>query len=132
MTRRWTRSRKCPPRRGAKAGLREIIAERKITFDPGSTSISADAVGILDDIAEVLRGCGRMSMEVAGHTDSQGRLETNMRLSQQRAEAVVAGLMARGALVSEFRGERLRPRISRCRQWARKKGAKPTAGLNFR
>jgi len=82
--------------------IEEIIAERKITFDPGSTSISADAVGILDDIAEVLRGCGRMSMEVAGHTDSQGRLETNMRLSQQRAEAVVAGLMARGALVSEF------------------------------
>lgn len=79
-----------------------ILAERKITFDPGSTSITGAAVKILDGIAEVLRGCGRMSMEVAGHTDSQGSLETNMRLSQQRAEAVVAGLMARGALVSEF------------------------------
>ncbi|MCL1629082.1 OmpA family protein [Roseibaca sp. V10] len=85
-----------------KGWIDEIITDRKITFDPGSTSITGDAIGVLDEIAEVLRGCGRMSMEVAGHTDSQGRLETNMRLSQQRAEAVVAGLMARGALVSEF------------------------------
>lgn len=85
-----------------KGWIDEVIAQRKITFDPGSTSITGDAVDVLDAIAEILRDCGRMSMEVAGHTDSQGRLETNMRLSQQRAEAVVAGLMARGALVSEF------------------------------
>ena len=98
-----------------KGWIDEVIADRKITFDPGSTSITGDAVNVLDEIAEILRECGRMSMEVAGHTDSQGRLETNMRLSQQRAEAVVAGLMARGALVSEFEAKGLRPRISYCR-----------------
>lgn len=80
----------------------EIVAARKITFDPGSVNVTDDSAEVLDEIAAVLRECGRMSMEVAGHTDSQGRLETNMRLSQQRAEAVVAGLLARGALVSEF------------------------------
>lgn len=82
--------------------ISEIVEERKITFDPGSTTVSGESAEVLDEIAEVLRGCGRISMEVAGHTDSQGRLETNMRLSQQRAESVVAGLLARGALVSEF------------------------------
>jgi OOP family OmpA-OmpF porin len=82
--------------------IAEIVAERKITFDAGSTTVGGESAEVLDEIAEVLRECGRMSMEVAGHTDSQGRLETNMRLSQQRAEAVVAGLLARGALVSEF------------------------------
>ena len=70
-------------------------------------------------------------MEVAGHTDSQGRLETNMRLSQQRAEAVVAGLMARGALVSEFEAKGYGPPNFPLPTMARKKGAKPTAGLNF-
>ncbi|MCC1481143.1 OmpA family protein [Roseibaca sp. Y0-43] len=80
----------------------EILAQRKITFDAGSTTVTGESADVLDEIAEVLRGCGRLSMEVGGHTDSQGRLETNMRLSQQRAEAVVAGLLARGALVSEF------------------------------
>lgn len=82
--------------------ISEIVAQRKITFDPGSTTVSGESAKVLDEIAEVLRGCGRLSMEVAGHTDSQGRLETNMRLSQQRAESVLAGLLARGALVSEF------------------------------
>lgn len=82
--------------------ISEIIDQRKITFDAGSTTVTGESAEVLDEIAEVLRGCGRMSMEVAGHTDSQGRLETNMRLSQQRAESVVAGLLARGALVSEF------------------------------
>lgn len=82
--------------------ISEIVAERKITFEPGSTTISGESADILDEIAAVLRDCGRMSMEVAGHTDSQGRLETNMRLSQQRAESVIAGLLARGTLVSEF------------------------------
>lgn len=82
--------------------INEILAQRKITFDPGSTTVTAESAKVLDEIAEVLRGCGRLSMEIAGHTDSQGRLETNMRLSQQRAESVLAGLLARGALVSEF------------------------------
>jgi len=82
--------------------ISEIVAQRKITFDPGSTTVTGDSAKVLDEIAEVLRGCGRLSMEVAGHTDSQGRLETNMRISQQRAESVLAGLLARGALVSEF------------------------------
>lgn len=82
--------------------INEILAQRKITFDAGSTTVTGESAQILDEIAEVLRGCGRMSMEVGGHTDSQGSLDSNMRLSQQRAEAVVAGLLARGALVSEF------------------------------
>lgn len=84
------------------AWIKEVLAENKITFDPGSTSINSDAAPVVDRIAEILRDCGRLEMEVAGHTDSQGRLETNMRLSQQRADAVVARLMAQGALVSDF------------------------------
>jgi OOP family OmpA-OmpF porin len=85
-----------------KGWIDEIVADRKITFDPGSVNVTAESARVLDEIAEVLRECGRMSMEVAGHTDSQGSLDTNMRISQQRAESVVAGLLARGALVSEF------------------------------
>lgn len=84
------------------AWIKEVLAEQQITFDPGSASIVSDAGRVVDKIAEILRDCGRLEVEVAGHTDSQGRLETNMRLSQQRAEAVVAALSARGILVSDF------------------------------
>ncbi len=80
----------------------EVLEERQITFEPGSASVVSDSARVLDQIAEILIECGRLEMEVAGHTDSQGSLETNMRLSQQRADAVVAGLMSRGALVGDF------------------------------
>ncbi len=82
--------------------ITEVVTEQKITFDPGSATIDNAAGRVMDKLAEILRDCGRLEMEVAGHTDSQGRLETNMRLSQQRAEAVIAGLLARGALVADF------------------------------
>lgn len=84
------------------AWIKEILAEEQLTFDPGSSTLVADAVRVMDQIAEVLRDCGRLEMEIAGHTDSQGRLETNMRLSQQRAEAVMAALLARGIPISGF------------------------------
>ena len=84
------------------AWIKEVLEEQQITFDPGSASIVSGAGRVVDKIAEILRECGRLEIEVAGHTDSQGRLETNMRLSQQRAEAVVAALSARGILVSDF------------------------------
>jgi OmpA-OmpF porin, OOP family len=73
-------------------------AGRKITFAPGSARINDDSAPLLDDIAEVLRRCGELPLEVAGHTDSQGRAETNLILSQSRAEAVVAALGARAVL----------------------------------
>ena len=34
-------------------------------------------------------------MEIAGHTDSQGREQMNLNLSQSRAEAVLAAIMER-------------------------------------
>lgn len=84
------------------AWIKEILTDDQLTFDPGSATLVADAVRVMDQIAEILRDCGRLEMEIAGHTDSQGRLETNMRLSQQRAEAVMAALLARGIPISGF------------------------------
>jgi OOP family OmpA-OmpF porin len=75
---------------------------RKITFDPGSASITAAAQPVIDDIAEVLRLCGDLPIRVAGYTDSQGREEMNLRLSQDRADAVLTALRARRVPVSTF------------------------------
>lgn len=85
--------------------IKQILEDRMITFDAGSTTISGPAIATVDRIAEVLRECGRLELEIAGHTDSQGRLETNMRLSQQRADAVLAGLLERGIPVSGFQAK---------------------------
>ncbi len=82
--------------------IREILAERQITFDPGSARIDDAAAETLDAIAEALFECGELPLEIAGHTDSQGRAEMNLQLSQRRAEAVRDALAARRVLVSSI------------------------------
>lgn len=82
--------------------IQEIQAEGKITFDPGSVEINESAGEVLDRIAEVLPDCQHVRMEISGHTDSQGREEMNLNLSQSRADAVLNGLLAREVLVSNL------------------------------
>jgi OOP family OmpA-OmpF porin len=84
------------------AAIRGVTEGRKITFEPGSATLNADAMPIIDDIAEVLRLCGDLRLRIAGFTDSQGREETNLRLSQQRAEAVLEALRMRRVPVGKF------------------------------
>ncbi len=76
---------------------------RKITFDPGSATLAAEAQVIMDDIAEILRRCADIRIEIAGYTDSQGREEMNLNLSQQRARAVLDALRQRRVPVASFR-----------------------------
>lgn len=84
------------------AKLNGILAERKITFEPGSAEIEETANETIDRIAEVLPDCRRAEMEIAGHTDSQGREVMNLSLSQARADAVLNAIMARRVLVSNL------------------------------
>jgi len=84
-------------------------SERKIGFEPGSARIDATGAKVLDRIAEILRECGEIPMEVAGHTDSQGRESMNQQLSLERARTVLSELRERrvltGALEAEGYGE---------------------------
>ncbi len=82
--------------------VHEILAATKITFAPGSADLSEASGEAIDAIASVLRECGELPFEVAGHTDSQGRAQTNLNLSQARAEAVINALLARRVLVSSL------------------------------
>jgi OOP family OmpA-OmpF porin len=84
------------------ARIEAIQEEGKITFDAGSVDINESAGEILDEIAGVLPDCRHVRMEIAGHTDSQGREEMNLNLSQSRADAVLNGLLAREVLVSNL------------------------------
>lgn len=84
------------------AEIRLILKERKIQFEPGKASMDASAVAIMDDIAEILKQCGEIKLEIQGHTDSQGREEMNQALSQSRAQSVVNELRDRRVLTSSF------------------------------
>ena len=81
-----------------------IQAERKITFAPGSTVVEGDSARIVDQIADVLRSCREvdMTIQIAGHTDSQGREAMNLDLSEARARAVFEALQERRVLTSKM------------------------------
>lgn len=80
--------------------LNAVVAQRKITFAPGSAEITAEADATLADLAKILLGCPALKMEIAGHTDAQGSTEGNLALSQARAEAVLLALQGRRVTVS--------------------------------
>jgi OOP family OmpA-OmpF porin len=82
------------------ARVAEVQADRKIGFEPGSARIDPQGAAIMDEIAEILKECGELKMEIGGHTDSQGREEMNRQLSLERARAVLNELRLRRVLTS--------------------------------
>ena len=84
------------------AQIDAITNARKILFDPSSATITADTLPIVDDIADVLKKCADLRIQIAGFTDSQGREEMNQQLSQERAGAVLVALRQRRIPVSSI------------------------------
>lgn len=82
--------------------IETVTSVGKITFDPGASSITSDTVPVVDEIAEILKKCPDLRVEIAGYTDSQGREEMNLQLSQDRATAVLSALRARRVPVGTF------------------------------
>jgi OOP family OmpA-OmpF porin len=60
--------------------------------------VAVDDIGerILDSAADRIAGCAGARLEVAGFADPAGDAQINDRLSAQRADAVLAALLARG------------------------------------
>jgi OOP family OmpA-OmpF porin len=84
------------------ADIRQIVSAGQISFEPGSATIDASTLDTMDKIAELLKICGDIRLEIQGHTDSQGREEMNLALSQSRAQSVLNELRARRVLTSSF------------------------------
>jgi OmpA-OmpF porin, OOP family len=84
------------------AQIGNVVANGKINFEPGSATIDASALGTMDQIAEILKTCGDIALEIQGYTDSQGREEMNLALSQSRAQSVLNELRARRVITGSF------------------------------
>lgn len=69
-----------------------ILTTQTIAFAPGSAEIDPASQGVIAAIADVLRSCPGAAFEVAGHTDASGNEASNLRLSEERAQAVAAAL----------------------------------------
>jgi OmpA-OmpF porin, OOP family len=59
-----------------------------IYFDSGKSTIKKDSDQALNEIAKLLNNNPKLKLFVVGHTDSDGNLKYNMKLSDERAKAV--------------------------------------------
>lgn len=76
--------------------LEDIAGNARIEFGEESAALRPAAFQALDELVEVATNCADASIVVEGHTDRSGNEAANASLSQQRAEAVVDYLVARG------------------------------------
>jgi len=67
-----------------------------INFETGKSTINPDSAQTLDTAAAALKAAADLRVEVGGHTDNVGTPEANLKLSQERAQAVMAALVTRG------------------------------------
>lgn len=78
-------------------GAKDIKILEKVMFETGSGVIKDESFALLDEIATTLIATPKIKrVEVQGHTDDRGRDEANQKLSQERADAVVAYLVGKG------------------------------------
>ncbi|MEX0366649.1 MAG: OmpA family protein [Ruegeria sp.] len=82
--------------------IAEMQQVNKIAFEPGSATVASGSLDTLNNIADLLRECGPIRMEIQGHTDSQGREEMNQQLSQARAQSILNELRSRRVLTSTY------------------------------
>jgi outer membrane protein OmpA-like peptidoglycan-associated protein len=86
---------------GAPDTRSKLITEGKLSttaikFDSGSDQLKPESYGILKEIADVLNQNPEVKVKIIGHTDNQGKPDSNLELSKKRAASV------KNALVKEF------------------------------
>jgi len=72
------------------------VALYGLYFDSGKAVVKPESEPTLVQLVKLLKQEARLSVFVVGHTDTDGTLEANQKLSADRAAAVVAALTARG------------------------------------
>jgi OmpA-OmpF porin, OOP family len=70
------------------------VATQGIYFGTGSASLRPESAPTLKEIAAMLKEHSDLSLTIEGHTDNVGNTESNQTLSEQRAAAVKAALVA--------------------------------------
>jgi len=80
-----------------------VLSDDSVKFPRGGTELSDEAKTRLTDFAQKLKTDNRnVYLEIQGHTDSTGSKEGNMRLGQERADAVRRFLNEQGIALNRM------------------------------
>lgn len=64
-----------------------------IYFDTGKSTIKPESAKAIGEIAKMLKADPSLKIYIVGHTDNQGGVESNIKLSQDRGDAVLQALV---------------------------------------
>ena len=92
------------------------FAPSPLNFAFGSAKPTPESMKTIDDIAAALKAHPAATIRVESHTDNVGTQESNLNLSQARADSIKSELVDRGVAARE----------SRPRGWARTCRSRPT------
>ena len=69
------------------------VAIYGILFETGKSDIKPESDAAIAEIAKLLQADGALRLHVVGHTDNVGSLDANLKLSKNRADAVMQALV---------------------------------------
>ena len=78
----------------------EVLADvfDNLNFEFGKADIKKESFPYLDKLADTLLKAKNWTLEIQGHTDDKGTDEYNLKLSQNRADAVKKYLVSKGVV----------------------------------
>jgi outer membrane protein OmpA-like peptidoglycan-associated protein len=74
----------------------------RITFENGSATLTPQGRVVVENVATILKAHPGVRVRIEGHTDSTGTAESNLTLSQARAETVRATLESLGVVADRM------------------------------
>jgi outer membrane protein OmpA-like peptidoglycan-associated protein len=84
-------------------GIHLVLKEDAVRFDLNKSTLTAQAKANLDKLVPVFNSYADTNIDIFGYTDSTGKADYNLTLSQKRAESVKAYLVSKGLAVSRFK-----------------------------
>jgi outer membrane protein OmpA-like peptidoglycan-associated protein len=73
-----------------------VVTLGDVLFNTGETVLRDEAMTSLVEVVDLLQTEPDKAIRIEGHTDATGPAETNLRLSQERADSVMAALVSLG------------------------------------
>ncbi|MDR3652602.1 MAG: OmpA family protein [Paludibacter sp.] len=81
----------------------KVTFDSGILFQTGKSTLNAASKDALTKFAKILVSNPTMDIAIMGHTDNQGTLEVNQKLSQDRAQSVANFLQTQNVPVTQFK-----------------------------
>lgn len=77
-------------------------AMKGVFFETGSSKIKSESLPILNQLVMVMENNPEAKLTIDGHTDNTGNRESNLKLSQERAESVKTYIVSKGIVADRI------------------------------